>query len=86
MQIRFTSDIATASLPVANAPSGKRKRSRDNVSRQMECKILDACGNFVVRAIGRRKSPGSKGFPISLNGALIVILRTRGWRAKWPLS
>lgn len=46
----------------------------------MECKILDgtsACGNFVVRAIGRRKSPGPKGFPISLNGALIVIPRTR---------
>lgn len=36
-----------------------------------------ACGNFVVRAIGRRKSPGLKGFPISLNGTLIVIPRMK---------
>lgn len=35
-------------------------------------------GTWSSVAVGRRKSPGPKGFPISLNGTLIVIPTDRG--------
>lgn len=72
--MRFTSGSLAAS-----APSGERKRSRGNLPGKWNAKswtARSACGNFVY-AIERRKSPEPKGFPISLNGALIVIHRTR---------
>ncbi|EFN63027.1 Protein kinase C [Camponotus floridanus] len=61
MQMRFTSDVATARLPAASAPSGGGKRSRSNVPGKWNAKSWTARmsrENLVVRSIGRRKSPG----------------------------
>lgn len=81
MQMRFTSDVATAGLRAAIAPTGERES--------------EAGVTFLANEMqnpGRRERsrktwssvtsddeslPGTKGFPISLNSALIVIPRTR---------
>lgn len=68
--------VATARLPAASAPSGEaRGEAVVTFPGKWNAKSWTARtlrGNLVVHW-ATKVSPGSKGFPISLNGALIVI-------------
>lgn len=65
MQIRFTSNVATASLPAASAPSGERKRTRGNVPGKWNAKSWTArapVGTLSSVPLGDESLRGRKDF------------------------
>lgn len=81
MQMRFTSDVATARLRAASAPSGERESEAGVTFPANEMQNpgrRERSGKtWSSVTLDDESLPGSKGFPISLNSALIVIPRTR---------